>query len=303
MTFLRAHKPLLSAPRSSSRPPGAALCLAPGSSLPSLSPSSVAPCFLRPPLVSSPPRPSSLLPFLRSSSPQDRFRSFRLFHAPGLRNSFLVFPFLAVLSLPFLFPSLFLLKSIFSVHTPHSPLIPPASELWVRWPKLVDTRGAVRMRGRVGEGVCVSVSVSVCPSPPSPPPSPFPKSPGSERPLIHFLASPSRVANRLGALRARPPTPQRRRAGRGGSGAPARRVPSAPSGPRRRAREARGPGLALGQLTPLALASRCPLPLPQRAWDLGQDQTGPGPGQALGLLLCPARFQLAPLDSRPPLVA
>lgn len=62
--------------------------------------------------------------------PQDRFRSFGLFHAPGLRNSSL-FPFSLFLSLPFLFPSLFLFKIYFSVHTPHPHTShPPASELW-----------------------------------------------------------------------------------------------------------------------------------------------------------------------------
>lgn len=51
----------------------------------------------------------------------------------------------------------------------------------------------------------------------------------TSRPLIRlFLASPSRVANRLGALQARPPIPQRRRAGRGGGGSPGTASPFPP---------------------------------------------------------------------------
>lgn len=85
------------------------------------------------------------------------------------------------------------------------------------------------------------------------------------------------------------PAEKARGAGRGREPRRSESLP-APSGPRRKgAREARGPGLALGQLTPLALASRCLSPCPS-AWDLGQDQTDPGPGQALGLYSAPARF-------------
>lgn len=151
---------------------------------------------------------------------------------------------------------------------------------------------------------CVPVSVSVCSSPPSPPSLALPQISGlTSRPLIRlFLASPSRVTNRLGALQARPPTPAdtARRAGRGGAGAGARAlpVPSRPLWPAAGGGGARGAGT--GVSTGSARPSRFPPlgtspPAPARgAWVGTRPWT-----RRWGFTLPGSVFQLAPLDSWP----
>lgn len=82
------------------------------------------------------------------------------------------------------------------------------------------------------------------------------------------------------------PAEKARGAGRGREPRRSESLP-APSGPRRKgAREARGPGLALGQLTPLASRLSVPLPLPQRVGS-GSGPDRPWSGAGAGTLLCP----------------
>lgn len=134
----------------------------------------------------------------------------------------------------------------------------------------------------------VSVSVSVPALAPLPRPSPNLGSdvaPSySTFPRVSFASrqSPGRL------WRGRPP---RREGARGGAGREprAQRVLPPPLARGGRGRgEARGPGLALGQLSPLSLSPRCLSPCPSAG--SGSDQTDPRSGQALGLYSAPARF-------------
>lgn len=143
-------------------------------------------------------------------------------------------------------------------------------------------------------GGCVSLSVSVCPSPPfHPPPSPFPNLESDVAPSYStFPRVSSGVANRLGALQARRPTPAvtARWAGQGGAGVPSRPLLLSPGG----GAEARGGGLVLGQLAPPA--SRSKGPLPSRSANSG---LGPDPGPREAPWLCGARAPFSVVTSGP----
>lgn len=232
--FLRAHKPLLSAPRS--LPLGRrAASAAPGSSLPSSPRADVAPCFLPPLVFPPPPRPSSP-PLSALSSPRIASApsgSFTLLDYGTLsRLSFLAVPF-SPLSVPSLFS---FLKSIFSVHTPHShtPIPPGLLSFGLRWPKLVDTRGAVRGGVGVGEReVCVCPYLCRCVRPrPRPLPRPSPNL-GSDVALLFDFSRVSFASRQSPGRPAGGAAHPRREGARGGAGAgaPAQRVLPRPSGP------------------------------------------------------------------------
>lgn len=136
------------------------------------------------------------------------------------------------------------------------------------------------------------MSVSVCVSVPAlAPPLALPQISGlTSRPLIRlFLASPFRVANRWGALLARPPTPANtaRGAGRGGGRTPALPIPSRPLWPtssgwgRVGGRRGWGTGVSTGSVRPSRLRaprhlSPCPSTEPGSGPDLGPGLV-PGP--------------------------
>lgn len=181
------------------------------------------------------------------------------------------FPSLFPLSLLLFFKSLSLLTRYFP--QPFQPLHPGLSKA---------AKSCEHLGCRAG-GVCPCLCVHPRPSTPS---LALPQISGlTSRPLIRlFPASLPRVANRLGALRARPPTPadSARRAGRGRAGAGAPRVPARPLLP------APGGGARGAGLGECRVSSPLPPPAPP-SLSPGRG-AGPWPRLAPGAPLCPSPF-------------
>lgn len=140
-----------------------------------------------------------------------------------------------------------------------------------------------------GVRVCICVRVSVSALPPS---LALPQISGlTLRPLIRlFLASPSRVSNRLGGLQARPPTPAdtARRAGPGGAGKDSQSPFPPPLACGGRGSERRGDGVRTGSARPSSFPPLGTFPsAPARGAWVG---SRPGLGQALGFYSARAPF-------------